>query len=589
MNCRKLTLLLLAFCAGFAPAYAKQNSDVKFNSRHYVTGELGLGYSALMHNVPDAQWKGSAGAIGQVGYEWKYKKFLLHTGLELSSINSLSAVNDRTLQIDYTYSDNVVSGAKMRETFAFSGYREQQAMGLLNIPVMAGARFDNFYFLAGAKIGIGLWGTASSKAMLNTTNEDLGLIGEMHNMPDRQFFEGPVSSRNRFALSIPDAQLSAEIGWYLDDYMPKNWRVQPWTRDKKPISYRLSLFADYGLTNCIGSPASFADMVTVGYPREVGMQSMYNAYPAKANSLLVGAKFAVLFQVSKEPKKKPAASWLMLTATDEATGRPTAVNVAMKNMRTGRMTIKGKALGKGSLKQKVAKGDYELTVSKRDYYPQTHTFSIVDMGDTVTLNVAMRHRPWLRLFVSNAETGEAIPVVANVLQQGKDAPVAALHTDTVSGTARVMLPDGEGYSLRIEQLGYEAWSAPIASIGDSLAIRLTPIKKGRVIVLHNLFFATNKTRILPESEEALNDLYLFMNENPQVRIRIIGHTDNVGSDEANQKLSEGRANAVKDDIVGRGIDTQRIETIGKGESEPVASNDTEEGRAQNRRVEFVIL
>ena len=80
-----------------------------------------------------------------------------------------------------------------------------------------------------------------------------------------------------------------------------------------------------------------------------------------------------------------------------------------------------------------------------------------------------------------------------------------------------------------------------------------------------------------------------MNENPQVRIRIIGHTDNVGSDEANRKLSEGRANAVKDDIVGRGIDTQRIETIGKGESEPVASNDTEEGRAQNRRVEFVIL
>lgn len=78
-------------------------------------------------------------------------------------------------------------------------------------------------------------------------------------------------------------------------------------------------------------------------------------------------------------------------------------------------------------------------------------------------------------------------------------------------------------------------------------------------------------------------------ENPSVRIRIVGHTDSVGSNADNQMLSEGRAGAVKDDMVGRGIDASRIETEGKGESAPVADNATEEERAMNRRVEFVVL
>jgi OOP family OmpA-OmpF porin len=78
-------------------------------------------------------------------------------------------------------------------------------------------------------------------------------------------------------------------------------------------------------------------------------------------------------------------------------------------------------------------------------------------------------------------------------------------------------------------------------------------------------------------------------ENPEIRIRITGHTDNVGSDRANQKLSEGRANSVRDDLIKRGISADRIEAEGKGESQPITTNDTEEGRAQNRRVEFVIL
>ncbi|MBQ0118369.1 MAG: OmpA family protein, partial [Bacteroidales bacterium] len=118
---------------------------------------------------------------------------------------------------------------------------------------------------------------------------------------------------------------------------------------------------------------------------------------------------------------------------------------------------------------------------------------------------------------------------------------------------------------------------------------LEPIVKKRKIILHDLYFATNSVVILPESEKGLQDLYDLLNENPEVRIRITGHTDSVGSDKDNQKLSEGRANSVRDDMIRRGIDESRIEAEGKGESEPIDTNDTEEGRAKNRRVEFVIL
>ncbi|MBQ9705267.1 MAG: OmpA family protein, partial [Paludibacteraceae bacterium] len=75
---------------------------------------------------------------------------------------------------------------------------------------------------------------------------------------------------------------------------------------------------------------------------------------------------------------------------------------------------------------------------------------------------------------------------------------------------------------------------------------------------------------------------------PEVKIRIIGHTDAVGSEESNQRLSEGRAAAVRADLMARGVDASRIEAEGRGETEPVADNDTEEGRSRNRRVEFVI-
>jgi len=99
-----------------------------------------------------------------------------------------------------------------------------------------------------------------------------------------------------------------------------------------------------------------------------------------------------------------------------------------------------------------------------------------------------------------------------------------------------------------------------------------------------LHFATNEATLLPESQEQLNNIVEILKAYPNVEIKIGGYTDNSGDPKANMKLSDERAKSVKNEIVAKGIDAKRITTEGYGDQHPVASNDTEEGRAQNRRI-----
>ncbi|MEP7314405.1 MAG: OmpA family protein, partial [Pseudomonadota bacterium] len=101
-----------------------------------------------------------------------------------------------------------------------------------------------------------------------------------------------------------------------------------------------------------------------------------------------------------------------------------------------------------------------------------------------------------------------------------------------------------------------------------------------------VFFDTNKTILKPESNEDLDVLIAFMKDAPLVTGVMEGHTDSVGSDAANQSLSQRRADAVKAYMVSKGIASSRVQTKGYGESQPEADNATVDGRAQNRRVIF---
>jgi len=109
------------------------------------------------------------------------------------------------------------------------------------------------------------------------------------------------------------------------------------------------------------------------------------------------------------------------------------------------------------------------------------------------------------------------------------------------------------------------------------------------IVLLNVYFDTNKSELKPESNDAMDRLLSLMAAKDNLKIEVHGHTDDVGNDENKMKLSQDRANAVKDVLIKRGIESNRIKAVGFGESKPISDNATPEGRAKNRRTEFVVV
>jgi outer membrane protein OmpA-like peptidoglycan-associated protein len=149
--------------------------------------------------------------------------------------------------------------------------------------------------------------------------------------------------------------------------------------------------------------------------------------------------------------------------------------------------------------------------------------------------------------------------------------------------------------LNISRNGYLFYSANFSLIGHenknpfNIAVLLQPIEVGNKVILKNIFFDTNQSEIKDESKPELKKLVDFLNLNPTVHIEVSGHTDNVGSDQLNQTLSANRAKSVYQYLVDNNINPTRLVYKGYGETQPVASNDTEEDRSKNRRTEFKII
>jgi outer membrane protein OmpA-like peptidoglycan-associated protein len=125
---------------------------------------------------------------------------------------------------------------------------------------------------------------------------------------------------------------------------------------------------------------------------------------------------------------------------------------------------------------------------------------------------------------------------------------------------------------------------------DDVAKATTTIilEKGKKVILRGVNFETNKATLTGDSEYILEVAYNALVANPDVQVEISGHTDSVGSDEYNQALSLRRAQTVKNWLEQRGVRSDRMKTVGKGEMEPVADNGTEAGRTENRRIEFYV-
>jgi len=123
--------------------------------------------------------------------------------------------------------------------------------------------------------------------------------------------------------------------------------------------------------------------------------------------------------------------------------------------------------------------------------------------------------------------------------------------------------------------------------GDDL--KLVAIKEGEKVPLNNIFFEYAKAMLRSESFPELDRIAETLKSNINLTIEIQGHTDNVGSNERNLKLSQDRAESVRSYLLSKKLPANRVTSVGFGEARPIESNDTEEGKAKNRRVEFVIV
>ena len=123
----------------------------------------------------------------------------------------------------------------------------------------------------------------------------------------------------------------------------------------------------------------------------------------------------------------------------------------------------------------------------------------------------------------------------------------------------------------------------------TIDIYLDPVEKGRETVLNNIFFDTDRVEIKARSEPELQKVISFLHENPDIRITINGHTDNVGTPAYNQTLSANRAQAVYNYLVNANIASDRLAFRGYGQDKPIADNNSEAGRQKNRRIAFEIL
>lgn len=189
------------------------------------------------------------------------------------------------------------------------------------------------------------------------------------------------------------------------------------------------------------------------------------------------------------------------------------------------------------------------------------------------------------------------PVGANVKVYDNDTKelIQEFESNSSSGKYLVPLPPGKNYQLSVEMKGFLPYSENVyvPNMNEFFElekdISLEPLKTGSIANLRNVFFDLDKATLRPESFIELDRFVRFMKEHPDLYFEVAGHTDSIGTNEYNYKLSDSRAHSVAKYLIEKGINKDRMIPVGYGEDYSVAANKSEEGRQLNRRTEIIII
>lgn len=571
----------------------KYNTSTRFNV-HNLQFWAGDGYGSLLNNGATtgeapyykgdftAKTVGGNGFMVGLGYEYNWKNLIVSVGPEFR----LFSVKD-----NLTFSDAYHIGMSeydQTKHYQFFDMVEKRNAGQILLPVMAGGQWDMVYFKAGVKVGYTIFADANQEATLHTSITDpLAYDNEWTDIPGHNLSatgEYAMKDKNTFGL---DVTASAEVGVNIDRLLSNAWQKANENRDR-PLRMRLAAFVDYGIPNmsCSNPDVAMASVTTQDITTTSWLNSQWGA--SKLNSLLVGVKFTFLLQMNHVGPVMKNEGYMAIYTFNQKTNEDlngTSLTIASEGKaKPQKKSTKSKGLYSARMKE----GNYTVSASHSGFLPKEN-ITFYHGYDNDTLRIGLIPDLVYTCSVRDAKTEQYIPATLRFIDRASNETVFTEQASPSSPSVSVKLPFGGQYKVRIEAVDHFTLTQDIAALDGTDEYKLQPIEKKRAIVLHNLYFATNETTILPESEPSLQDLYDLLSDNPKIRIRIIGHTDNIGREKANQILSEGRANSVRDNMIQRGIDPTRIEAEGRGMSQPIDTNDTEEGRANNRRVEFVVL
>jgi outer membrane protein OmpA-like peptidoglycan-associated protein len=200
----------------------------------------------------------------------------------------------------------------------------------------------------------------------------------------------------------------------------------------------------------------------------------------------------------------------------------------------------------------------------------------------------------LKGVITDEKTKQVLEASIDLIDNEKNVLLATFKSNSSTGRYLVTLPAGRNYGIAVKKDGYLFHSENfiIDQNADYIEynkdVALKKVEVGSVIVLRNIFFDFDKATIRPESANELDRLIKLLTENPTIKIELGSHTDSKGSDDYNMKLSDSRSKSVVEYLITKGIPADRLTAKGYGETKPIDTNDTDEGRQNNRRTEFKI-
>lgn len=290
---------------------------------------------------------------------------------------------------------------------------------------------------------------------------------------------------------------------------------------------------------------------------------------------------------------------LQINVFDKDNFRPIDASIEIKNTKNdtyNKVVTENKTIGRYQILLDISK-KYSIKIKAPNYKPYLFDFDLsqilqfgnfsqnIDLEpvkEEIEINIFnQKNQPIdTKLQLTNIETGEIIFIKPKINKEGKKV---------------IYIKKGNKYDMNITKKGYSFYNTSLdltdtkSKKKTKVEAKLTELVENAKLTLKNITFESNSAEIRESSHDELDRVIKLMNDNPKIRIEISAHTDNVGSNAYNLKLSDRRAKSVVQYLTDKDIDINRMVYKGYGESQPIAANDTDENKALNRRVELKII